>query len=277
VTTLSFELPMPLVAEKAKQGLQPALLDERGRAVAMQVLSVEQGVRARPLTYKDRGYTPSIWVKRDYAMDRYHVAAVTAVPALGYRTLGVAFVGRGAAGPTVTGRARAVKVDAARGVLENGQVSLRVRADGRVDLYDATTRTWFRGVHAFEDVGDAGDGWNHQFPTVDTVVQSTAAKSRKGVRVRLGHQGALSASLRVSLQLRVPAEPGDGVAADRDGVHAAGGQRASRLPDDGAEQGPLPSLAGDLPHEPRDGCVVRGQCLRHRAAPDHPARYAGLE
>jgi len=206
VTTLSFELPAPLVAEKAKQGLQPVLLDEKGRAVLMQVLRVEQGVRARPLTYKDRGYTPSIWVKRDYAMDRYHVAAVTAVPALGYRTLGVSFVGRGRAVPPAAGRERGVKVDAARGVLENGRVSLRVRADGRADLYDATTRTWFRGLHAFEDVGDAGDGWNHQFPTDDTVVQSTAAKSRKGVRVRLGHQGALSASLRVSLQLRVPAD-----------------------------------------------------------------------
>jgi len=100
----------------------------------------------------------------------------------------------------------AVQADVRRGRLENEFVRLVARRDGRIDLYDKPTRTWYRGLHAFEDCGDAGEGWNHIYPTRDTRVLSTNAAARGPVRVTLERCGPLSASLKMAFALRVPAD-----------------------------------------------------------------------
>ncbi|MCC6296156.1 MAG: hypothetical protein IT469_05565, partial [Pseudomonadales bacterium] len=204
VTRLAFELPAKLVAEKAAQGLAPVLLDDAGRPVACDVIQVERAVRPAPLTYKEPGYTPAISVRREHAVDRFHVALADAVPALGYRTWRIAY--RAATGKVPRAKRPRVKADAARGVLENECVRLVARPDGRIDLYDKGTRTWYRGIHEFEDCGDMGDGWNHIYPTKDVVVRSTDARARGKVRVALVQVSSLTASLKVSLTLRVPAD-----------------------------------------------------------------------
>ncbi len=207
VTLLSFELPSTVVARHAAAGRVPVVSEATGAAIEQAVLRVERGVRARPLTYKDRGRSPAIWVRRENSVDRYWVHARTGLPGLGMRTLRVTFETprRPVAGKRRSARP-AVRVDAARGRLENEHVRIRVRADGRVDLWDRATRTTFGGLHDFEDVGDAGDGWSHRHPDRDRVVWSHDAKARGKVRVSRGHATALSGSLRVSFVLRVPAD-----------------------------------------------------------------------
>ena len=205
VTTLAFEVPSAVVAEKAKEGFVPVLLDEAGRVVAADVLRVERGVQARPFMYKEPGITPAIWMRRDRGVDRYHVAVAASIAALGYQSWRVAFRKVGGA-KTVARGLRRVTVDAKRGVLENALVRLVARQDGRVDLYDKGTRRWYRELHGFEDGGDAGEGWNHRYPARDVVVKSTDAKARGKVRMRCVQAGTLSASIEISLTLRVPAD-----------------------------------------------------------------------
>ncbi|MCE9612659.1 MAG: hypothetical protein K8T26_00190 [Lentisphaerae bacterium] len=207
VTRLAYELPSPVVAQKAAQGLVPTLLDDAGRPLACDVVRIERAVRPAPLTYKEPGYTPAISVRRDHAMDRFHVAVADGIPAFGYRTWRITFLAAqaGAAAKPAT-RLPRVKADGVRGILENDVVRLVARPDGHVDLYDKPTRTWYRGIHSFEDCGDEGDGWNHRYPTQDVVVRSTDKGARGKVHVELVQSGPLTASLKVSYTLRVPAE-----------------------------------------------------------------------
>jgi alpha-mannosidase len=142
-------------------------------------------------------------------MDRYHVAAADQIPALGYKTWTIAFEGSASfqlANKKDGQAGSSPYLHCARHSLENEFVRLLVRKDGRIDLYDKPTRTWYRGLHFFEDCGDAGEGWNHIYPTRDTVVLSTDANSRGKARVALGHQSPLTASIKVSLSMRVPSD-----------------------------------------------------------------------
>jgi len=207
------EIAHDTAAEKRAGKLAPVLCDERGNEIAVDVIEVETSVQARPFTFKTRGLTPAIR-PRMKSVDRYQVEAATEIPPMGYRTFRIAWR-RGGAKTTLPKKSPAVKVDEAARTLENEFLKLTIRDDGRIDIYDRETRTRFRGLHFFEDCGDAGNGWSHFYPDRDLRVLSTDAKARGKVKVRLVRAGRLSATFRVSMTIKVPenlryTRPGEG-------------------------------------------------------------------
>ncbi|MDA0989172.1 MAG: hypothetical protein O3A51_00280 [Verrucomicrobia bacterium] len=196
-TRLTLEIP----SGRREDG-QPCLFDETGAAVQADIVSIAQSVRARPFTFEARGVTPAIWARRGYPVDRYTVDVLAAIPACGYQTWGITLKNRP---PSRTITPPAVTVKATPGLLENEHVKLRVRADGRVDVHDKATDTWFRGLNEMEDTGDAGDGWVHVYPHRNRTIRSRQATARGAVKVSVAHRGKLSATLTVSYRLRVPA------------------------------------------------------------------------
>jgi len=205
VTILSFELPTAVAARKAAEWLSPCLLDETGQPINYQTLQIEHAARARPFLYKDRGVSPAIW-RRSYPVDRYTVAAAISVPPLGYKIWRLAFRRSPSNAAARECAPAPVRTDSRHGVMENEWLRCRFHADGRLDLYDKTTCIWFRNLHAFEDCGDAGDGWNHVYPTHDVRVLSSNAAARRRVRVRFLRHGPWVGTVEVAMTLRVPAD-----------------------------------------------------------------------
>jgi Alpha-mannosidase len=87
-----------------------------------------------------------------------------------------------------------------RGNLDNGIYNIKIDDAGRLDITVKASGRTFSGLHAFEDCGDAGDGWNYRHPRFDAKVNDTAAK-----RVAVISDGPLGAVLRVTKSLEVPA------------------------------------------------------------------------
>lgn len=199
VCPLTLELPAGLAAAKQREGLQPALLDEQGQPVALDVQGVEPDVRPYPLMYKHQGTSPQMRV-RPYAVDHLRVLARTDLPALGYCTFRVGFAEAPAA-PMPS----PVRADQKKKSIENELVRLVAQPDGRIDLLDKTTGQWFRGLNEFEDGGDAGHGWDHIYPEKDTLIRSRDPKRCKVTHVQVS-AGLLHARLEVGLNLKVPVD-----------------------------------------------------------------------
>jgi len=218
VTCFSFEVKSELAAEKESKGLTPALLDGDGKPVCLEILKVERKTRAKPvafITESLEGVVPGIpqrsavptpaYRPRFWPVDRWHVAAAAAVPALGMKTWRVLFKPR-------KNRARrprcikAVKADADARALENEFLRIAAKSDGSIDIFDKVTRTRYEGLHVFEDCGDAGEGWNYKAPARDRVILSTLRKNRGAVSIRVEDGGELSKAVRVAFKMRVPAD-----------------------------------------------------------------------
>ena len=201
-----FEAAADTVREEAAQGRIPVLEDAAGQRVPMQIEHVQRRTRTGRMVKKVRQPQPSFMLT-DSAwapVDRFRVRLVGDVPALGYRTWRVAFVPGASRNPALPATLTPARAAASGRWLDNGLVRLSVRADGRIDLHDAATNNRYRGLHEFEDCGDAGEGWNHKYPDKDTVVRSRDAKARSRVSTRLVTRGRLAAAIEVEIELRVP-------------------------------------------------------------------------
>ena len=218
VTGFSFDLKSDLVAQQESKGLAPVLVDGQGREVCLDTLEVERRVKAQPFAFITRdleGVLP--WVKhkplvptpayrgRWEAVDRFHAAAALCVPALGYKSWRVVFRPKKRIGAHRPG-VRPVKADAAAGTLENEFLKLSVKRDGTVGLYDKVTGVRYRGLHVFEDCGDAGEGWNHRYPSKDRLLLSTSRSAASGFSVKVRRTGALCATVTAAVNMRVPAD-----------------------------------------------------------------------
>ena len=212
VTAFTFEAPTAIVEKKRGDGLVPALVGADGKAIALEVAEVEHAARTDAFIYKTRGISPALRPRWDL-VERYHVRAEASVPALGYASWRVAWLPEKAAAAKPAA-AKAVKTDAKKRTMENEFLRLRVRDDGSIDLYDKATRTEYGGIHVFEDVGDAGNGWDHVYPTKDKVVLSSDRKARGRVRVTVEREGRLSAAMKVAMTLRVPEDVVESKGAD---------------------------------------------------------------
>lgn len=210
VTRFSFECNAETAATERTAGRQVALFDETGAPVPLDVVCTEENTRVWPLTCK----TPAWYQCRPEAYQpqtRFHAAAALSVPALGYRTLLVAFAPPATqpSAPLRTPCCKAsppVVVNEARRTLENGLVALHVAADGRVTLKDKASGVKYHGLHVFEDCGDIGDGYNHSYPHQDRRVISTDAGARGAVVVKAEPHGSRAATLTVQFTFRVPAD-----------------------------------------------------------------------
>ena len=219
VTEFSFDINSSLAVDKEKAGLVPVLIGADGREIRADLLGVERRVKPLPYTFiTDDVDAAAPWIKhrpgrgnpayknRHDPADRFHVAVPASIGALGYNSWRIAFKPRKSAAARLPKGIHAIKVDSAARTIENDSLRLTAGKDGLIELYDKSTRTRYSRLHAFEDCGDAGEGWNHRYPGRDTVVLSTDRKARGAVTVKTRPHGALSASIEISFSMRVPAD-----------------------------------------------------------------------
>lgn len=115
------------------------------------------------------------------------------VPALGHR---VFHVRRGA--PPVSKE----RIGRAPNLLENEHLRAEFNPDGTLDLTDRATGRTFTALHQFLDGGDNGDAWSRRAPTRDREISSRGFPAA----IALEDNGPLSATVRVDLTMRIPAE-----------------------------------------------------------------------
>ena len=243
-----FYVPEPLLEEKAKEGLVPALVDEQGRPVFCRMEEAGREPFPIPFVRKTREGTPMFAWMPDALVThvRFDVAAAASVPALGYRSWRIGFVPKREIGAVrLPDGLQPVSADRERRAIENEFLRLEARDDGLIDLLDKSTGIQYRGLHELEDCGDTGSGWDHAYPERDTVVRSTGRGARAAtavgakdsdhaalpslqgassesfaptgpargpVRIRIVRRSPLSASVDVGYRIKVPAglTPGRG-------------------------------------------------------------------
>ena len=130
---------------------------------------------------------------------RVHVhILVNDIPALGYRTLlfrvndSLAGNDRSLIGTVTT--------------LENSYLKVQVNADGTINISDKSTGHIYKGLHYFEDNGEAGHAWRHVPPARDQVI--TTLNSRP--KIEWVESGPLSSCLRITHRMQVPTKLDEG-------------------------------------------------------------------
>lgn len=116
------------------------------------------------------------------------------IPALGYKTF---IVKGGEHSPLIF-----PQIAQSPNTLLNKFVSATINADGTIDLEDKKTGKIYRGLNAFEDGGEAGDPWNFHYPSRDRIILSKGCP----VEISLEENSHLSATVKVSLTMQIPAE-----------------------------------------------------------------------
>ncbi len=92
--------------------------------------------------------------------------------------------------------------------MQNEHIHVKIENDGTLTLTDKRTGHTFRGLHYFEDCGEAGHAWMHIEPDMDRVITSLGGP----VRISLEENGPLLTRFRVDISMTIPAaieEQGD--------------------------------------------------------------------
>jgi len=138
------------------------------------------------------------------------------VPAMGWKT----FYVRPAPAPGVN---RMERVARSPHFMENEHLAVTVHPDGTLDLTQKSTGHAWTGLHYFLDNGERGNNWESRAVHCDEALSSRGAPCR----VSLVENGALAATIRVELDLRIPA----GLIATQDNHHTrrGGGETPLRI------------------------------------------------
>lgn len=56
--------------------------------------------------------------------------------------------------------------------IENEFLKITVNSNGTINVYNKETKKTYKNICNLEDCGDSGSGWNHKYPTNDTVLYS---------------------------------------------------------------------------------------------------------
>lgn len=123
------------------------------------------------------------------------------VPALGYTTLILAPRASKEI-PKVPGTKPAMLLEANATSLENDVIRIDVNLDGTIDLLDKNTGTRHRGLNAFEDVADIGDGYEFEPITGDVPITSAGGRARSELVASSG----FSATIKITIDMHVPSE-----------------------------------------------------------------------
>ncbi len=84
--------------------------------------------------------------------------------------------------------------------LENDDLRVEAKANGSLDIWDKRNNQWLKGIHIFEDSGDAGDEYNYSYPAEDRIITSKETKSE----ITLEETGPLRAVLHIRQNLEIP-------------------------------------------------------------------------
>lgn len=209
VTVVDVDVPRDVAAAARDEGLLPRVFDERGEALAAQLVEVrEKAPPAFPMkkTLSPRPIygNPAGRPGAAGPVDRLRMAVEAPAPAYGYRALGFGFAEGDGPAPVET-------VAVGDRSMENAHLRVTVRPDGRWDLADKARGITYRGLGGLEDAEDAGHGWNFIPPGSDrdgfdfrpARVETTLSRGAKA-RVRGGPAGPLYASLEIRFDWRVP-------------------------------------------------------------------------
>ena len=84
--------------------------------------------------------------------------------------------------------------------LENDYLRVEVEPNGSLNILDKRNGQLFKGIHTFEDGGDAGDEYNYSYPAEDRIIHSVKMKAE----VQLLEIGPLRAVLEIRLKMDIP-------------------------------------------------------------------------
>ena len=159
--------------------------DSDGKEVPFQIISYEKngdGLRFSNYSYPSKQLVERFKLLVD-AKD---------VPGLGFTSYRV---GQAESFPTYRSNLRSSNYS-----LENEDLRVEAKADGSLDILDKLNSQWFRGMHIFEDGGDAGDEYNYSHPAEDRIITSKATKSE----INLKEAGPLRAVLEIQQNMEIP-------------------------------------------------------------------------
>ncbi len=84
--------------------------------------------------------------------------------------------------------------------LETDDVRVEAKANGSLDIHDKRNGYWFKGLHLFEDGGDAGDEYNYSPPAKDRVITTRETTAE----INLKETGPLRAVLEIKQSMQIP-------------------------------------------------------------------------
>lgn len=90
--------------------------------------------------------------------------------------------------------------DATKAGCETENYIMKFNPNGSFDLFDKKLKKEFKGLHIFEDCGDAGDTYNYSPVANDKVVTSSGAKAE----INLLKEDALKIEYEITLVMQVP-------------------------------------------------------------------------
>lgn len=125
-------------------------------------------------------------------VDRYTISLNGNIAPLGYKTYTIkeAEVATWFSGNMLT----------AHNCMENEYLLVTVNTNGTIDLYGKETEHRYRGLHFFEDSGEAGSGFRRLVPQHDQVISSYGNRARLSVK----ENTALSCVLQIDMQMDLP-------------------------------------------------------------------------
>ena len=85
---------------------------------------------------------------------------------------------------------------------DTGKITVEAETDGTLTVREKATGKVYKGLMAFEDCGDIGDGWNYVKPFADREIVSGAAK------FSVDADGPDAAVIRIATTLDIPADSG---------------------------------------------------------------------
>ncbi|MDH7516114.1 MAG: glycoside hydrolase family 38 C-terminal domain-containing protein [Bacteroidota bacterium] len=162
-----------------------ALLDAWGREVPLQILQEkdEYDIRYSRHAYPTQTFVHTVRIR----------FAANDIPPTGFAAFRI--VRRNAF------TKHAITVHAGKYFLENEFLRVDVRPNGSIDILDKERGHRYRGLHVFEDGGDAGDEYTYSPPPRDKLITS----GRSIGTIAVTETGPVGAALRVCLSIPVPA------------------------------------------------------------------------
>jgi len=138
----------------------------------------------------------------------YHVVELKILASLPPLGFGVYYFAKGSRGVRVEQAVAAEQASVAARVavtantLENEYYTVTVKGNGSVSVYDKERARQYDGFNVFEDTEDDGDEYTYSFVEESQTITSRDARAE----VSISEQSPISGTLRIQLDLRLPAE-----------------------------------------------------------------------